>query len=146
MVVIRQCGDSGSVRVAFLVALLDIMEREPRTNEVAATLKVFVACIPPTLLIYRFHVENHLLVGLSSIAGLLLQTLVPPWRLGFVRMLTATALFTLVYSVSNPTWSAWYPLVLTAGVVFLVEVLMRIVRYCSRAQANVAKGIGFPTV
>jgi len=38
-----------------------------------------------------------------------------------------------------------HPLILAAAVVFLVEVL-RIVRYCSRALANVAKGIGFPTV
>lgn len=118
------------------------MEPESRTNEVAATLKVFVACIPPTLMIYRFHVENHLLVGLSSIAGVLLQTLVPPWRLGLVRMLTATALFTLVYAVSNPAWSARvpYPLMLAAAVLLLVEVLMRVVRYCRAHRPTSPRG------
>jgi len=82
-------------------------------------------------MIYSFHVENHLLVGLSFIAGVLLQALIPPWKMGLVRMLTGTTLFALVYSAWNPAWSTRvvYPLLLAAAVYLLVEGLARIFRY-----------------
>jgi len=108
------------------------MEQEQGANEqVAATLKVFVAFMPPSLMIYRFHVENRLLVGLSFIAGALLQALIPPWKMGLARGLTGVTLFTLVYSAWNPAWSSGvaYPLLLAAAVLLLVEGLARIFRY-----------------
>src|SRR6266478_2504933 len=112
--------------------MLVIMEKQSSSDEhVAATLKVFVGCIPSSIVIYRFHVEDHLIVGLSAVAGVLLQALVPPHKLGLLRMLTATALFTIVYSTWNPPWAASsaYPLGLAVVVVVLVEGVIRMVRY-----------------
>ena len=42
------------------------MEAQSSSEHVAAAVKVFVACIPSSIVIYRFRVEDHLIVGLSS--------------------------------------------------------------------------------
>jgi len=112
------------------------METHSSSEHVAATVKVFVACIPSSIVIYRFRVEDHLIVGLSSVAGVLLQALVPPRKLGLVRMLAATTAFTIAYSEWNPRWakSSLYPLGLAAAIIALVEGVTRTVRYFRKTR------------
>ena len=97
----------------------------------AAAVKVFIGGLPSSIVIYRFHTEDHLIVGLSFVAGVLLQALIPPRKLALSRMLAAATLFTIAYSTWNPRrWASFYPLVLGLGVIILVECVSRVVRYC----------------
>ncbi len=112
------------------------VEAQSNSVHVASALKVFVACIPSSIVIYRFRVEDHLIIGLSSVLGVLLQALVPPRKLGLVRMLVATTAFTIAYSTWNSRWAAnsLYPLGLAATIIALVEGVNRTVRYFRRTR------------
>lgn len=85
--------------------------------------QVLVGCLPASVAIYGFHVENRLVIGLSWVAGVVLQTVIPPWNLELLRLLAVTVLFTLIYGLSNPPWTSHrlYPVGLAVAVILVVQ-------------------------
>jgi len=76
------------------------MVAEANPNEPAAVvLKAFLACMPVSIVVYRFHIQNHFIIGLSLVAGVLLQALIPPRKKGMLLLLTAAIVYALFYSL-----------------------------------------------
>ena len=75
------------------------MGAQSRTNDaISATLKTFLAVLPVSIAVYRLH-GNHLTIGIACVAGVLLQTLIPPHTQRLFLLLTGAIVFTVVYSL-----------------------------------------------
>ncbi len=64
---------------------------------VVPVLKSFLACIPVSIVVYGLKVRSHSIIGLSLIAGVLLQALIPPRKKGLLLLLSGSVLYTLIY-------------------------------------------------
>jgi len=81
-------------------ALNTDMGAQSKTDEnLIGTLKTFLVLMPPAIVVYGFHVKNHLTIGLSYVVGVLLQAVIPPHKQRLFLLLTSTIAFTLVYSL-----------------------------------------------
>jgi hypothetical protein len=67
-------------------------------ESVSTTIKMLLFCMPPSIAMYRFHVRNHAIVGLSWVAGALLQALVPPRKQRLIPILFVTIIAAAVYT------------------------------------------------
>ena len=76
------------------------MSAQSKTDEnIVGALKTFLAIMPLSIVVYEFHVGNHLIIGLACVAGVLLQTVIPPHKQRLFLLLTSAIVFTFVYSL-----------------------------------------------
>jgi hypothetical protein len=68
-------------------------------ENIAGAIKTFLAIMPISIVVYGFHVRNPLTIGLASVAGVLLQTVIPPHKQRLFLLLMSAIVFTLVYSL-----------------------------------------------
>jgi hypothetical protein len=76
------------------------MDAESKSNgHGPAAIKVFLVCMPVSIVVYELHVKNHVIIGLSLVAGVLLQALVPPRKRGLLPLLAGTVIYTVIYAL-----------------------------------------------
>jgi len=84
---------------AFASLSIDMGAQSKPDENLMGTLKTFLAVMPLSIVLYGFHVKNHLVIGLACVAGVLLQTVIPPHKQRLFLLLTSAIVFTLVYSL-----------------------------------------------
>ena len=84
---------------AFASLSTDMGAQSKADENITGTIKTFLAIMPFSIAAYGFHVRNPLTIGLACVAGVLLQTVIPPHTHRLFLLLMTAIVFTLVYSL-----------------------------------------------